>query len=248
MTPFCFWLTAGKLFAFNMNNGQSSRHEYPAGIDTSFSVLVRMIQKSDCPDLMMMTASGEFKTFSLISKSWTSLLNFRIQNGTPLSQTVLRSYANGPSGVLWLMDESRDVILRITDDEMREIPFGFKQQSGLEHRIIYRDGFGLIIVNSAGEIYRYTKGMTGPQRVMEVELNYQAISSLHFEGNGDLWITTRDGIVSVDLSTKSARRYDQFPFNGLRPEIHHITEDREGTTWYCSELGLVKVNEQFKSV
>ncbi|RLD18956.1 MAG: hypothetical protein DRI69_09445 [Bacteroidetes bacterium] len=236
------------LFAFNMMTGQTQEHSYPENMSQGFNVLIRMIQKQDQPDILLVTSSDESTSFHLVDTSWSHLLEYQIPNGTPMASTMLRSYANGPSGVLWLMNMTENQILRISSTGTQTISYPFASYvSGLIYRIVFHRDHGLLIVRSDGVIDRISDSGAGPERVMEVDMQCEILSSVHFERNGRLFLTCQNMIASIDIETQMVDMYDEPPFDGLRPEIHHIFEDSESITWLCTEIGLLKIAESRNS-
>ena len=235
---------AKDLFQFNMLSGKSNIFPYPESMPQNFSQLIKAIQKNTHPDILLVTDSEDYQSFHVIDQTWNHLFEYQISNETNLSQTLLRSYANGPQGVLWIMDEKKDLIYRATKNERLNIPYQFlSERAGGQVRIVFHPHYGLFIVSNSGKIDLISKDGLKLESFMEVELAQENISSLHIEQSGELWIIQRDRLIKVYPEKRKSQTFPQHLFHNINPEFHHIFEDEERISWFCTDIGVLKVNE-----
>lgn len=233
------------LYTFNMSTQKFQALSFPRGMQSDSVDLVRMIQKDHHPDFLVVTRKLEDQAMHLLSRDWKHLLSFPLPKRKSFLDAILRSYANGPSGTLWLMERKENRIFKITKDGVDTLHFdreGRLDQAML--RIIHHERYGLLLVQNNGNLYAWNEKQKDWQQLLNPGLEPGNLSSVHLESSGHLWLTFSDKIVDIDLEARSWTIFRQGLFNGFSPHIHYLFEDREKTTWYCTSIGLVKINEQ----
>ncbi len=99
-------------------------------------------------------------------------------------------------------------------------------------------GEGLVVINA------------GSKRIVDrqVENQYRWVSSLHLDANGMLWVGTYNGPWCYDPAARRVVPY-AIPADGNTPQrIYSIGSGPEGTMWFGTEDGLLRVDENTRAV
>ena len=233
---------AKDLYSLNMLNGIVHTKAYPKGMDTTFNDLVSIIDRQHQPNLLLFTRTPEGSTINVVDRKWNYLFNYEVSNKTPLHSKILRSYANGPDGVLWLIDQANCQILRITSDGSKSYPFDVPLETAeTNFRIVYLDGFGLVISRNDGLIMALREGAEDVTPVMQINFSHTTIHPSHVDKAGWIWSMSEERMVRFNVRTGAAELFDVRPFGKYSPVLRGSFEDEEGITWISSEVGLLQI-------
>ena len=233
------------LFAFNMLTGKTAPFLLPAGMPDDFQVINSIIVKDHHSDILMVTTSETSSQVHVIDSTWKYLFTHRIEIGTHLSMTLSRSCTNGPEGVIWLMDEMGDEILKSTSKGTTRFHYPFRNKNlDKQYRITYHPGLGLLVFQNNGQVDLLAEGDSIFHSFFNLDIVSENMSTPFIRRNGNIWLLMDDRFVIFDPAGKVVQFLPQQPFKGIKPTLNYIFEDDEGTTWYCTEIGILKVNAQ----
>jgi len=238
---------AKDLFTLNMLTGKVKPLQYPKGMSTDFNDLVSIIDRQHHPDFLLFTRSNTGTTINVVDRHWKFLFQYVVSNTTPLHLKILRSYANGPEGVLWLLDIANLQILRIDASGTKTIPFPYPlEDKNLNFRFVHLDGFGLVICRNDGLILVLRDGSEKVESLMRVNFSYTTFNPSHVTRDGWIWSLSEERMVRFNARTGVSELLDIKPFGLFSPILRGSFEDDEGITWISSEVGLLEVQPKPK--
>lgn len=229
------------LYALNMITGQVRPMRYPDGMDTTFNDLVNIVDRQHHPNILFFTRSRSGTTIHVADRNWNFLFKYEVKQSESLHSKVLRSYANGPDGVLWFLDEDKEEILRIDENGKTTFPVSLQSTvDNLPYRFVFLPGSGLVICSSDGHVYRWTTGSQGMEEVMQIPNAGGSVNPFHVDRNGWVWCLSQNGLAQLNLATNTLHTFDITPFGAGIPTLRGSFEDAEGITWIPSEIGLLE--------
>ncbi|HZV45620.1 MAG TPA: two-component regulator propeller domain-containing protein [Saprospiraceae bacterium] len=238
---------AKDLYTLNMLTGEVKPLNYPEGMSTDFNDVISIIDRQHHPDILLFTRSKSGTTINVIDRNWKFLFDFKISNTTTLHGRVLRSYANGPEGVLWLIDMANFQILHIDATGTKAIPFPLPPgDNNINYRIVHLEGFGLVLCRNDGLVLTLLDGSEEIKPLMHVPFAYNYFNPSHVTRDGWIWSISEERMVRFNVRTGVNEVLDIHPFELLTPVLRGSFEDEEGITWISTEVGLLEVQPKPK--
>lgn len=235
------------LYALNMNNGKVNAFPYPEGMDLSFNDLIYISDRQHHPDLLLFTRSPSGTTIHVVNRQWKHLFAYEVLNTEKVFPKTMRSYANGPEGVLWLLDEDNKHIRRIDAKGKREIPFSFPMRSAKDSYRFFSDGqSALYICRNDGLIFILRDGTDKVEPFLQVPFPLESFFPIHVGSGNWVWAQANDQLVRFNTRTRQCEQFQLQPFGVYSPVFRGSYEDHEGIIWIFSEMGLLQIKPEPK--
>ena len=235
------------LYALNMNTGKVSAFPYPEGMDLSFNDLISISDRQHHPDLLLFTRSPSGTKIHVVNRQWKYLFGYEVANTEKMFPKTMRSFANGPEGVLWLLDEDNKNIRRIDAQGIREIPFSFPvRNSGDSYRFFSDGQSALYICRNDGLIFKLRDGTDTVEPFLQVPFPVESFFPIHVGSGGWVWAQANDQLIRFNTGTKQCEPFHLQPFGVYNPVFRGSYEDQEGIIWIFSEMGLLQIKPEPK--
>ena len=230
-----------------MNNGKVNAFPYPEGMDLSFNDLIYISDRQHHPDLLLFTRSPSGTTIHVVNRQWKHLFAYEVLNTEKVFPKTMRSYANGPEGVLWLLDEDNKHIRRIDAKGKREIPFSFPMRSAKDSYRFFSDGqSALYICRNDGLIFILRDGTDKVEPFLQVPFPLESFFPIHVGSGNWVWAQANDQLVRFNTRTRQCEQFQLQPFGVYSPVFRGSYEDHEGIIWIFSEMGLLQIKPEPK--
>jgi signal transduction histidine kinase len=235
------------LFALNMMSGKVKPFAYPEGMDLNFNDLISIADRQHHPNLLLFTRSSTGTKIHLVDRNWKYHFGYEIFNTESFFPKLMRSYANGPEGVLWLIDQDSLHIRRIDSSGTQIIPFAFPvRKPGDSYRIFYDGQSSVFICRNDGMIYVLRDGTTQVEPFLETPYTSEIFFPIHMGIGEWTWIMSDDRLLRLNLSSGAYERYDLKPFGVYNPVFRGSFEDKEDIIWVFTEMGLLQIKPEPK--
>jgi signal transduction histidine kinase/streptogramin lyase len=235
------------LYTLNMLTGQVKPLNFPEGMNTDFNDIISIIDRQHHPDILLFTRSKMGTTVNVIDRNWKFRFDYKVSNTTSLHGKILRSYANGPEGVLWLIDMENFQILRIDTARTQIIPFPLPTgDNNINYRIVHLEGFGLVLCRNDGLVLTLQDGSEEIKPLMHVKFAYKYFNPSHVTRNGWIWSVSEERMVRFNVRMGVSEVLNFHPFELLTPVLRGSFEDEEGISWISTEVGLLEVQPKPK--
>lgn len=240
--------TAAKdLFALNMLTGKCRPMSYPEGMNMNFNDVVNIIDRQHHPNILIFTRTNTGTIINVIDQQWKYLFSYEVRNDVPLRSKIIRAYANGPDGVIWLLDEAHAQILRIDQKGVSSMPFPFEVgDPELMYRLVYLPGYGLVICRNNGQIYAVKDNAASVQEVMRIPMTEKVLNPSHVTANGWIWSISDNQFVKFHVQTQAYEMHDVKMFGPYHPILRNSYQDSEGISWISTEVGLLAIQPNAK--
>lgn len=235
------------LFALNMTTGKVQPFAYPEGMPLDFNDLISIADRQHHPDLLLFTRSSTGTKIHVVDRQWNYRFAYEISNLESVFPKIMRSYANGPEGVLWVLDQDSLHIRRIDQHGIRLIPFSFPvRQDGDNYRFFHDGHSALYICRNDGLIFILREGSSVVEPLLQIPFPMQSFYPLHISADGWVWAQSDDRLMKFNTITKHCERFDLRPFGVYNPVFRGSVEDQEGIIWIFSEMGLLQIKPEPK--
>ncbi len=235
------------LYALNMNNGKVNAFPYPEGMDLTFNDLIYISDRQHHPDLLLFTRSPKGTTIHVVNRQWRHLFAYQVLNTERIFPKTMRSYANGPEGVLWLLDEDNKHILRIDANGKKEIPFSFPLRNAKDAYRFFTDGQSAVyICRNDGLIFILRDGSDTVEPFLKVPFPLESFFPIHVGSGNWIWAQANDQLIRFNTGTKKCEQFHLQPFGVYNPVFRGSYEDDEGIIWIFSEMGLLQIKPEPK--
>jgi ligand-binding sensor domain-containing protein len=236
----------GGLNLFHEETGSFSTFKATASQDTLDSDVIRVVFCDSSGRLWIGTEGGGL---SLFSSENDTFLNYRfnIENDSSISSDTVRSIFEDSLGHFWIGTEGGGLNLfdpsegtfRIIENKELSDPVTYSVRSineDTEGRIwIGTEGQGVFIIDSMGNILQRIRANEEDSR----SLSEDKVRHIFIDGNGLMWIGTRDGGVNRFNPRTIGFRLES------DKDIRDLFEDSHGNLWIGSDgEGLVQMDQQ----
>ena len=235
------------LFALNMTTGKVEPFAYPEGMSLDFNDLISIADRQQHPDLLLFTRSATGTKIHVVDRHWHYQFAYEVSNRESVFPKIMRSYANGPEGVLWILDQDSLHIRRIYEHGIRLIPFAFPvRKDGDSYRFFHDGHSALYICRNDGLIFILRDGSSVVEPFLQIPFPMQSFYPLHVSADGWVWAQSDDRLMKFNTITKHCERFDLHPFGVYNPVFRGSIEDQEGIIWISSEMGLLQIKPEPK--
>ena len=235
------------LYTLNMNSGRVDAFPYPEGMDPSFNDLISIADRQHHPDILLFTRSPSGTKIHLVSRQWKYGFEYEVSNTEAVFPKTMRSFANGPEGVLWLLDEDNKHIRRIDDHGTKKIPFSFPLRSAKDSYRFFSDGHSAVyICRNDGLIFILRDGSETVEPFLQVPFPLESFFPIHVGSGNWVWAQANDQLVRFNTDTRQSEQYHLQPFGVYSPVYRGSYEDHEGIIWIFSEMGLLQIKPEPK--
>lgn len=235
------------LFALNMMRGKVKPFPYPEGMDLDFNDLIFIADRQHHPDILLFTRSSKGTKIHLVDRNWRYRFGYEVSNTESFFPKLMRAYANGPEGVLWLIDQDSMHIRRIDSTGTQIIPFSFPvRKPGDSYRLFYDGQSSIYICRNDGMIYVLKDGTTQVEPFLKIPYSSEIFFPIHMGISEWTWIMSDDCLLRLNLRSKKYERFDLKPFGVYNPVFRGSYEDKEDIIWVFTEMGLLQIKPEPK--